>query len=79
MCPSLHNDFGAAGHTRGKRDASWVGCWSERFDHAHDAVTCRPNEDVSPRRQMRLLASGLHQSGMRRAVAAFMRKVRLYV
>ena len=28
-------------------------CWSERFDHAHDAVTCRPNEDVSPRRQMR--------------------------
>ena len=29
--------------------------------------------------QMRLLASGLHQSGMRPAVAAFMRKVRLYV
>ena len=53
MCPSLHKDFGAAGHTRGKRDASCVGCWSERFDRAYDAVICRPNEDVSPRRQMR--------------------------
>lgn len=29
--------------------------------------------------QMRLLASDLHQSGMRRAVAAFLRQVRLCV